>query len=92
MRDLAKRHQLAMRGNARDAFIAPLAHLLAQRETVEKIWASLSRPAQKLLGVLPLLRVNNWSMCSTCQPGFQMIDGKAAANLNALLDELSSSD
>ena len=90
LREMAKRYGLVVSGNLRDAFVKPLARLLSQRDTVEHVWPRLSRPAQKLLGVLPLLRVNNVVYVQHVQPAFQMIDGKAAANLNALLDELSS--
>jgi hypothetical protein len=90
LRELAKRHQLAISGNARDAFLAPLAQILAQRETVEKIWASLSRPAQKLLGALPLMRMNNLVFPQQAKQAFQMIDSKAAANFDALITELVS--
>jgi hypothetical protein len=90
LRELAKRHQLAIGGNARDAFLAPLAQLLAQRETVEKIWASLSRPAQRLLGVLPLMRMNNLVFPQQAKQAFQMIDSKAAVNFDALITELVS--
>jgi hypothetical protein len=69
--------------------VKPLAHILSQRETVARVWPGLSRPAQKLLGALPLLRVNNLVYPQQAKQAFQMLDGKAAANFDALLGELS---
>jgi hypothetical protein len=89
LRELAKRHGLAIGGNAREALVKPLAHLLSQRETVVRVWPRLSRPAQKLLGVLPLLRVNNLVYPQHAKQAFQTLDGKAAANFDTLLGELS---
>jgi hypothetical protein len=90
LRELAKRYELAIGGNGREAFVKPLAHILSQRETIERVWPGLSRPAQKLLGALPLLRNNNLVYLQHVKPAFQMLDSKAAANFDALLNELKS--
>lgn len=90
LRELAKRYKLAISGNAREAFVQPLARLLSQRETIERVWPLLSRPAQKLLGVLPLLRLNNLVYQQHAQQAFQMLEGKTAGNLDRLLTELIS--
>jgi hypothetical protein len=90
LRELAKRYGLSIGGNAREAFVKPLAKILAQRETVLRAWSTLSRLAQKLLGALPLMRVNKLVFPQQAKQAFQMLDGKAAANFDALLRELSS--
>ena len=90
LRDLAKRHGQPVSGTAREALVKPLAKILSQRETVMRAWSALSRPAQRLLGALPVMRVNNLVFPQQAKQAFQMLDGKAAANFDALLVELSS--
>ncbi|MBI5563323.1 MAG: helicase-associated domain-containing protein [Chloroflexi bacterium] len=90
LRDLAKRHNLTLDGPTSDAFVQPLAQVLALRDTVARVWRTLSRPAQKLLGALPLLRVKNLVNPQQAKSAFQMLDSKAAANFDGLLRELSS--
>ncbi len=90
LRDLAKRHNLTIDGTTSDAFVQPLAQVLAQYDTVARVWRALSRPAQKLLGALPLLRVRDLVNPQQAKSALQMLDSKAAANFDALLRELSS--
>ena len=89
LRDLAKRYSLAVSGTSRETFVKPLARLLAQRETVTRVWPGLSRPARKLLGALPLLRVNNLVYPQHAKQALQMLDSQAAAHIDALLSELN---
>ncbi len=75
---------------AREAFVKPLSKILSQPEAVRRAWPLLSRPAQKLLGTLPLMRSNNLVFLQQAKQAFQMIDGKAAANFTPLLRELNN--
>nr|MBP7688900.1 hypothetical protein [Thermoflexales bacterium] len=90
LRELAARYHLTIGGTSREPFIKPLSKILSQPEAVRRAWPTLSRPAQKLLGTLPLMRSNNLVFPQQAKQAFQMIDGKAAASFAALLRELTN--
>ncbi|HLF27673.1 MAG TPA: helicase-associated domain-containing protein [Anaerolineae bacterium] len=89
LREIAQRRNVVISGNRREPIVEALADALSRPESIAEVWPSLSRPARLLLGTLALIKIENPIYPPHAREAFKLLEGKAAADFDALLEELA---